>query len=431
LIAYGVGELSGLLNGLSLGNSIINLILQFRFFVFGLVFLYGVIFWSNVFTRSDALKTFADFIRVGIWFIWVVLVFTLFTTKYEGSVMFVPTTIRLEMLNDGLKVITPGGEEKFVDVSSPYQKIDFTLPAVFGALDLMDSPVYLLNYYLTASADPIKWGGYAGNELSPTKLWSKCFSVSLASAPNISEIHRTICYFLPKNEHGFLGITIATTWSKELSDICSVGLGKSEPSETVINNYKKCVLETIGAVTDNLIEQQTELEKLKEEGKISNEEYQKTLKEIDETTTKLTEIKQNLVDRYEIVWKDVLTSILQDNPKAFESLRMIKDNSSAPFGAVRDVVEFFSEFVSQVFVGQTTMLYYIEAAIKFMLALEVGIAFPLLILLSTLPDDRGIFPFRVSNLLLACGSYLLLRFMRTLIFLFYLIGHNYFFSRGF
>jgi hypothetical protein len=72
-----------------------------------------------------------------------------------------------------------------------------------------------------------------------------------------------------------------------------------------------------------------------------------------------------------------------------------------------------------------------ESATKFLLSLEEGIAFPLLMILSMLPDDRGVFPFRTSNLMLALGSYLMVRLMRAVVLLLYLVAHNYFLSKAF
>jgi len=276
LIAYGVGELSGLLNGLALGTSFVHLLFQFKFFIFGLILLYGVIYWSNVFTRSDALRTFADFMRVGFWFLWVVLVYTLFTSSYKEEVLFIPTTLRVEMINEGLKVVTPDGEVKFAK-ATPDQKFKFTVPTVFGLLDVMDSPVYLLTYYLTNSADPIKWGGYAGNEMLPSKIWSRCFVKGITQAPDFMSAKSTICHYLPTsdslagafNTNYAVGIKIGPIALGFFKGYCKDVHG--EVSDEVVNTYLTCVDDTVNSIKNNLEEMKVQLSDLKNSGKITEE----------------------------------------------------------------------------------------------------------------------------------------------------------------
>jgi len=157
MIAYGTGDLAGILQGLSLGTSFVHLLMHFKFLIFGIVLLYGVIFWSNYFGSSDALRSFSDFMKAAFWLLYVVFVFTLFSYTYNGSVTFVPTTLDVAMIQDGLLVETPNGDTKFV--KARVTSIPFSVPTVFGLLDIADAPVYLLLYKISTIDDPIHWGG--------------------------------------------------------------------------------------------------------------------------------------------------------------------------------------------------------------------------------------------------------------------------------
>ena len=207
-------------------------------------------------------------------------------------------------------------------------------------------------------------------------------------------------------------------------------MGKAEPDPVLIGNYRRCIGKSINSLEKNLRKQREKLSRDYSNGKISRTEYERAVSEINNALDKLDKEYQLLANNYRTVWTQELSALSQEYPNAFNKLLAVKDNVGLITGGIRDLVEAFSEVTANAFVGEETLLYYGEAVVKFLLSLEIGIAFPLLLLLSMMPTT-GTFPFRVNYLILGTGSYLMIRLIRVGVLLLFLIAHSYFLSRGF
>ena len=442
MVAFGVGELSGILNGLTLGTHLLEVALKFKVFIFALILLYGVTYWSNVVSRSDAIRSFADFMRIGVWFMWVVAVYVLFTQKVDNKLLFVETVLDERLVSEGIRVRVPGSRVPVeLREGTVENVIPLKVPSVYLFLETVDAPVYLLSYYLTSNVDPVRWGAYAGNSLSPTKWWSKCFLESIANTDNFLEQKKIICYFLEDyywkraslwdyvlSNMSFYTYSPVPTWVKSF---CG-GVASGVPT-TVKGIYERCISELAYNQERRINSLLAQLDADYSAGKIDETEYERRKEKLNALKDTVNKLFQEL-RHFEPVWSYYLGEILSKHPETLDRIRAVVSSgdgvSSQVVGAIRDTVETFAEWGANLFLGKTVLLTFVESLLKFLLTVELGIVFPTLVLLSALPE-QGVLPFKTKNLTLALLSYLTIRAMRVAIFLVFLIAHNYFLSKGF
>lgn len=439
MVAFGTGDLSGILNGLSLGTDVVYLLMRFKYFIFGLVMLYGVIHWGNYFTSKDALRSFSDFLKAGLWFSYVILVFTLFAYSYNGKLFYIPTTLDVSQLASGSGVEVNGPNGQDFATGKANQEFKFRVPSVFSLLDIIDAPVYEIAYFISVEQDPTAWGAYAGNSLSPTRIFDKCFTKTMTGLRDYGAGKDFICG-LADTHRTIAGVNIPlTSTNSSLDQIykaldCKYGLRKalSDPAvKARIAQYQTCVGDAVLGAKSRIKDQEAQLLELKNEGKLSEGDYNKKVDQLGKLSNKFDKEYHNLAVNYLPTWRVALLNAYNSNPESFDKFTAVNSDSLSPASStLRDVVEYFSRAITDQFVGEHTLLAYAEAVIKFMLTLEIGITFPVLILLSMIPNDRGNISVSLSYLWTAVLTYGLIRFMRIGILLMYLVAHNYFLSQG-
>jgi len=410
MIAFGSGELLGLVNGLAVGSSFIQLLSYFKYLIFAVVLLYGIYYWTDQMTSNDQMRSVLDFVKPTLWFFYTVIIAYLFFNISTGKIQFFNAFIDSKEITKGIQITEVGkGGVKLIDAEKPTLNVYYKAPSLFGILEFPDALEFLFISQVLGAVDSIGYNAYEANVFTPDKVFSYCFRKSLLESPT-AESKNVLCKLLiayknERGEGGFFGFVKNGLEALK----CDISNARFDLYHSpVFDKYETC----IDRYYDSYVKH---LNRLKSDGKLSKEEYSRNVA----VASKVAEDLKNNFEDYAVS----LITLYGDRYggiKAVESLANPSVNKDESL--VQSLIGAFGEFWSNVFAGKSLVMKIYETSLAFTLALEVGIAFPLLMLLSCFPNGRTIVG--LKHILLAVGSYFILKFSRVLIILLYLIAYN-------
>ncbi len=439
MVAFGVGELTGILGGLSVGATWITTLKVVFGLITAAVLLYGVWYWNDRFADKNLIRSFADFFKVAVWFIYTMGVGYLFFSTVDLNVDFYPAFINKDMFTRGIQVSVPGGSTSIINADKPYLSLTaHKVPKVYSFLEFPDALETMLITKLTLSADKTGWDGYFANNVDPTRYFEKCAFNALSQVSSDDAVTWVCSYgtkfglydFLRNaTPIGLMRMLLEGTGVVGTSGICS-GIRTANPNtvrDKINSNISVCLSKEMDKLNDYFYNKINELDKLHSEGKIPDSVY-------DEKRSSLLALKRKWVD----VFNNIVTN--QSNFDVFAtaySRMLIQEANKAPLpshtvetsdttGFFKTIVEWFGKSTTEAFVGEYLLLDLFEAFQKFMLIVEMGFVLPFLFILSMLPEYNSPTGSKIGFALKAIGIYFLIKLARVFVFLVYLIAHNYF-----
>jgi len=438
VVAFGVGELVGIIGGLAIGSSWIET-LKVLFGMFtAIILLYGVWYWNEKFSSSDLVKSFSDFVKVAVWFLYVSGVSYLFFTTTDLKVDFYPAFVNREAFSKGIQVSLPGGTVKLVDADKPYTSLTANnVPLLYSFLEFPDALETMLITKLTLSADKSGWDGYFANNPDPSRIFSKCVFNALSQVSS-DEAVTWVCSkgteikaedaFKFAAPQGLMVMLLEKLGIAGTEGICR-GIRTSGPfaAPKVDEKVKTCLTEEKNRIISYLSDRTKEITKAYENGELSESVYLQKLKEIDNLKTKWNKIYNTLTqpDNYEVYASAYASKLIRESSQA-PIPRSVEDSGTGTL--FKAAYDWIGTKITEAFVGEYLLLDLFEAFQKFSLMVELGFVLPVLFLLSMLPDASSPTGSRIGFAVKGVGIYFLIKLARVLVFLIYLIAHNYFIS---
>lgn len=435
MVAFGVGELTGIITGLSVGSSWVETLKFFFGMLTAAILFYGVWYWNDRLSSSDAVKTFSDFVKIAVWFIYVSVVSYLFFSTTAVKLDFYPAYVDKDAITKGIQVVLPGGKKSIVDVDRPYISLTLNnVPFLYQFLEFPDALESLLITRLILSADKSGWDGHYAHSPDVRRIFSKCVFNALSQVSSRDAV-RWICYrgqntgslwdyftFGPLSPFAFLykGGLVGTR------GICK-GINLGGSISTIDNGIKSCLRNEFKKFTDYFSERMEQLKEAYKDKKISKAVYEQKYKELTELRHSWEKFFDNVTDEnnYEILASAYAKNLIERSEEA--PIPRSAEGGDLATGIMKKVYDWIGITTTQAFVGEYLLLDLFEAYQKFFLVIELGFVLPVLLLLSMFPDNSPTGS-KVGLALKGFGIYFLIKLSRVAVFLIYLIAHNYFIS---
>jgi len=417
MTAFGIGELSGTLAGLSLGHAWVVTLKAFFGLIVAAIVLFGVWYWNEQFNKSDIIKSFIDFVKPAIWFIYVSAVSYLFFTTYTAKLEFYPAFIDAKTFENGIQVVTPDGKKELVDADKPYKSYQISgVPLLYSLLEPADALEVVLTSQLTLSVDKTGWDGYFANDVTPSRVFSKCAFNSISQSD-----YYDVKAFFCKRAPGVLNLGLVNfinPFDMKLDELCGGMVGDDEK---VLEKYKACLDETEKKFNDNVDSRIDQLNTYYKNGKIDEQTYASQKEKLKETKVKIDEIFESLKENSDPYWSSLAEKFFQTASTVPQ-----RPTTEGKLNAIKEIIEGLGRFTTQAFVGEYLLLDLFEGYQKLALTVELGFLIPVLFLLSMLPNANSPTGSYLKYAFYGVGVYFLVKLTRVFVFLIYLMVHNYF-----